>query len=347
MVHELMSQHARRRPEAPAVSGGSGRLTRLTYGELEARSNRLAHHLRRLGVGPEVQVAVCMERTPERVVGIVAALKSGGAYVSLDPAYPKERLAWLLEDAAAPVLLTQASLAGQLPETQALVLRLDEDWDSIAGDEGTPPQSGVVPENLAYVVYTSGSTGRPKGVEIPHAGLMNLVRWHQRLYGVEPDDRGTQVASPAFDASIWELWPYLAGGASLYIPDEETRLSPAGMVRWWDEVGITLAYLPTPLAEGVLGEAVPESVRVRALIIGGDRLHRRPRPEVGFRLMNHYGPAEYSVTSTVVEVAPGGEGEALLPTIGRAVDNTWRWGCPASCTWRAWGWRAGTRAGRT
>jgi amino acid adenylation domain-containing protein len=319
LVHELMSRHARRRPHALAVSGAGGQLT---YGELESRSNRLAHHLLCLAVGPEVRVAVCMERTPDRVVGIAAVLKAGGAYVSLDPGYPKERLAWLLEDAAVPVLLTQASLAERLPETRALVLRLDADWASVAGEEGAPPQSGAMPQNLAYVVYTSGSTGRPKGVEIPHEGLMNLVRWHQRLYGVEPADHGTQVASPAFDASIWELWPYLAGGASLYIPDEETRLSPSRMVRWWDEVGITLAYLPTPLAEGVLGEAVPESAQVRALIIGGDRLHRRPRSDVRFRLMNHYGPAEYSVTCTVVEVAPGGEGEALLPTIGRAVDNT-------------------------
>ncbi|HVR95695.1 MAG TPA: non-ribosomal peptide synthase/polyketide synthase, partial [Thermoanaerobaculia bacterium] len=318
-VHELMSRHARLRPQALAVSGAGWRLS---YGELEARSNRLAHHLHRLGVGMETRVAVCMERTPERVIGIAAVLKAGGAYVSLDPAYPKERLAWLLEDAGAPVLLTQGALLDRLPETTAAVLRLDDDWNSVAGREDRAPAGGVLPENLAYVVYTSGSTGRPKGVEVPHAGLMNLVRWHQRLYEVEPGDRGTQVASPAFDASIWEMWPYLAAGASLHIPDEETRLSPSGMVRWWDEQGITLAYLPTPLAEGVLAEPVPESAPVRALIIGGDRLHRRPRPDVRFRLMNHYGPAEYSVTSTVVEVAPGSEAEGLLPTIGRAVDNT-------------------------
>ena len=167
--------------------------------------------------------------------------------------------------------------------------------------EDRAPETGVVPENLSYVVYTSGSTGKPKGVEIPHAGLMNLVRWHCDLYQVKPEDRGTQIASPAFDASIWELWPYLAAGASLHIPDEETRLSPSGMIRWWSEEGITLAYLMTPLAAGVLEEKIPPELdlRVRALIIGGDRLNRGPDPEVGFRLMNHYGPAEYTVTSTV------------------------------------------------
>ncbi|HEV7517010.1 MAG TPA: amino acid adenylation domain-containing protein, partial [Thermoanaerobaculia bacterium] len=320
LVHELFSAHARRHPEATAISSPLGRLS---YGEVEAQSNRLAHHLRELGVGPEVLVAVCTERTLERVVGIVAALKAGGAYVSLDPTYPEERLAFLLADAGAPVLLTERRFAPALAALPAQVICLDGDWDGIAGDAGAPPASGVGPENLAYVVYTSGSTGRPKGVEIPHQGLMNLVRWHQDLYQVVPADRGTQIASPAFDASIWELWPYLAAGASVHVPDEETRLSSPGMLRWWSEQGITLAYLMTPLAEGVLEEEVPAGLplSVRALIIGGDRLHRGPSPEMGLRLMNHYGPAEYTVTSTVIEVPKQGE-LPRLPSIGRAVDNT-------------------------
>jgi amino acid adenylation domain-containing protein len=320
MVHELFAGHARQRPWATAVASPTDRLT---YGEVEARANRLAHHLRSLGVGPEALVAMCTDRTLERVVGIVAVLKAGGAYVSLDPTYPRERLAFLLADAKAPVLLTERRFVELLPETGAAVICLDTDWDQIQGDASQAPASGVTPDNLAYVVYTSGSTGTPKGVEIPHAGLMNLVRWHQDLYSVAPDDRGTQIASPAFDASIWELWPYLAGGAGVHIPDEETRLSSPGMVRWWSETGITLAYLMTPLAEGVLEVDIPRDLdlQVRALIIGGDRLHRGPDPRVGFRLMNHYGPAEYTVTSTVVQVPPQGEGGGI-PTIGRPIDNT-------------------------
>ncbi|HVR96679.1 MAG TPA: amino acid adenylation domain-containing protein [Thermoanaerobaculia bacterium] len=320
MVHELFALHARRDPQAVAMADAAGRI--LTYGELEERSNRLARHLRSLGVGPDVLVAVCTERTLLRPVGILGAVKAGGAYVTLDPTYPPERLAFLLEDSRVPVLLTEERFAGALPETAARVICLEDDW---AHDGSAAPESGVTPDNLAYVVYTSGSTGKPKGVQIPHAGLMNLVRWHQDLYGVKPGDRGTQIASPAFDASIWELWPYLAGGASLHIPDEETRLSSAGMIRWWAAEGITLAYLMTPLAEGVLAEEIPAGLdlRVRALIIGGDRLHRRPRPEAGFRLMNHYGPAEYTVTSTVVEVPKEGEGGVPgVPSIGRPVDNT-------------------------
>ncbi|HYG61349.1 MAG TPA: amino acid adenylation domain-containing protein, partial [Thermoanaerobaculia bacterium] len=322
LVHELFAAHAQRRPGAAALTWSGGCLT---YGELDRRAGRLARHLRSLGVGPEVLVALCTERTsPERVVGIVAVLKAGGAYVSLDPAYPQERLAFLLADSRAPVVLTQERLAGLLPASPAAVIHLDGDPGAFGPEaEDALPDSGVAPDNLAYVVYTSGSTGRPKGVEIPHSGLMNLVRWHQTLYRVGPEDRGTQVASPAFDASIWELWPYLAAGASLHIPDDETRLSSSGMLRWWTQEGITLAYLMTPLAEGVLEEEIPPSLDlvVRALIIGGDRLRRGPRPEAGFRLMNHYGPAEYTVTSTVVEVPPEGERRGI-PTIGRPIDNT-------------------------
>ena len=320
MVHELFSQYARQQPQAPAVVSRHGRLT---YGEVEARSNRLAHHLRSLGVGPEVLVAMCTDRTLDRVVGVVGVLKAGGAYVSLDPTYPRERLAFLLEDARAPVLLTEARFLDLFADSGATVFCLDSDWRSVGGVDEYPPNSGVGPDNVSYVVYTSGSTGKPKGVEIPHAGLMNLVRWHQGLYDVRPEDHGTQVASPAFDASIWELWPYLAAGACLHIPDDETRLSSQAMIRWWSEEGITLAYLMTPLAVGVLEEKIPPTLdlKVRALIIGGDRLNRGPDPEVGFRLMNHYGPAEYSVTSTVVAVPPQQEGKGL-PTIGRPIDNT-------------------------
>src|SRR4029079_11462014 len=128
-------------------------------------------------------------------------------------------------------LLTERRFADLLPESTATRICLDADWSSIAGAEDHPPPGGATPECLAYVVYTSGSTGKPKGVEIPHAGLMNLVRWHQHLYDVRPGDRGTQSASPAVDASIWELWPYLTAGPSLFIPDEETRLSSPGMIR--------------------------------------------------------------------------------------------------------------------
>ncbi len=313
-VHELFARHARRRPEALAVSLG-GR--RLSYGELEARSNRLAHHLRSLGVGPDVVVGVCAERTLERVVGIVAVLKAGGAYASFDPAYPRERLAVAMEDAQVPVLLTESGLLDRVPASSAVVIRLDLDLVSLEGDESNPPAVEIAPDHLAYVIFTSGSTGRPKGVAVPHRGLSNLARWHHETYGTKPEDVGTQVSSPAFDVSVWDLWMPLAAGAAQSIPDEETRLSSSRMVEWWRREGITLAFLPTPLAEGVLAEEIPADLPMRYLAVAGDRLHRSARPGTPFALSNFYGPAEYSVATTMAIVPAGGP-----VTIGRPLANT-------------------------
>ncbi|HVG06916.1 MAG TPA: amino acid adenylation domain-containing protein [Thermoanaerobaculia bacterium] len=314
LVHEQVEKQARHRPEAVAVAAGQ---RQMTYGELVARAHRLAHHLRSLGVAPETRVAVLMEHTPERVVGILAVLEAGGAYVSLDPAHPRERLAFQIADAAVPVVLTQGNLAARLPAVQAEVLILDGDWSGIHGREDAAPSVRIEPGNLAYVVYTSGSTGTPKGVEIPHAGLANLVAWHREEYTVTAADRATLVANPAFDASVWEVWPYLTAGASLHILEEEVRLAPAALSRRWAETGITLSFLPTPLAEAVLEEELPAGMALRALIVGGDRLRRGQVPGAGFRLMNHYGPSESSVVSTMGPVEEEG-----IPAIGRPIANT-------------------------
>ncbi len=333
LVHEAVAAQARRRPEALAVAAGAGG-ERLTYGELEAGANRLAHRLRALGVGPESRVAILMERTPARVVAVLAVLKAGGAYVSLDPANPAQRLAFQIADSGSGVVLTQADLAARLPATAAVALRAD-DWRGHRGAESPPDDLDDLndldvrldPENLAYVVYTSGSTGTPKGVEIRHAGLWNLVAWHRELYSVTAADRATMIANPAFDASVWEIWPYLTAGASLHIPEEAVRLSPERLARWWAAEGITLSFLPTPLAEAVLAEIVdiadtaedlPAGLVLRALITGGDRLHRGPVAAAPFALMNHYGPSEASVVTTVDRVPAG---ETGLPAIGRPIAN--------------------------
>ncbi|HEV7783774.1 MAG TPA: amino acid adenylation domain-containing protein, partial [Thermoanaerobaculia bacterium] len=316
-VHEQVAAAARRHPEALAVAGDG---ERLTYGELETQANRLAHRLRSLGVRPESRVAVLMERTPARAVAVLAVLKAGGAYVSLDPANPAERLAFQIADSGSAVVLTQPDLADRLPATGAVILSV-QDWSGGENERQVPPDIRLDPGNLAYVVYTSGSTGTPKGVEIPHAGLWNLVAWHRELYSVTAADRATVIANPAFDASVWEIWPYLTAGASLHIPDEAVRLSAEGLARWWATEGITLSFLPTPLAEAVMAEIsqeMPERLALRALITGGDRLHRGLLPGASFRLMNHYGPSEASVVSTVERVT---EAEAGLPAIGRPIAN--------------------------
>src|SRR4051812_34219357 len=168
-------------------------------------------------------------------------------------------------------MLTQRSFSSALPVSKAAILRLDdeEDW-LISSSPGRSAASS--PEQLAYVIYTSGSTGRPKGVPITHANLFNLICWHQQAYGVTPADRATQIAGPAFDASVWEVWPYLTAGASLHIPDESTRLDAGRLVRWLAEQQISLTFLPTPLAESVLREDWPQTTPLRVLLTGGDRL---------------------------------------------------------------------------
>ena len=316
-IHQLFEAQVERTPEAIAVVFED---QQLTYSELNARANQLAHYLRKQGVGPEVLVGIYMERSLEMVVGLLGILKAGGAYVPLDLTYPKERLAFMLEDTQVPVLLTQERLVSGLPQHGATVVCLDADWEVIAQESEESLVSGATAENLAYVIYTSGSTGRPKGVEIQHAGLVNLATWHQRVYSVRPVDRATQVASPAFDATVWELWPYLTAGASIHIPDEETCASESKLLEWLAGESITLCFLPTPLAETVLEEHWPIGLVLRALLTGGDKLHRRPQKTLPFCLMNHYGPTENTVVTTCAPVTTGTE--TTSPPIGRPIANT-------------------------
>jgi amino acid adenylation domain-containing protein len=300
-VHEAFERRAARNPDSPAVCF---RGQCLTYGALNAWANRLAQTLRARGVGPGVSVAVLIERSPELVVALLAVLKAGGSYVPLDPAYPRRRLDYIAADSGSTLCLTRETVleaAAVGPEPDML--------------------SGVSSEHLAYIIYTSGSTGVPKGVEVCHRSIMNLVSWHQRTYSVTAADIATQLASPAFDACGWELWPYLLAGACVSIPDDETRGSPPGLVRWMADEGVTVAFLPTPLAESVLEGPWPPHLRLRALLTGGDRLRGAPRNPLPFRLFNHYGPTEFTVVSTSAEIDHN-PGPGPPPAIGRPIDNT-------------------------
>ena len=178
-------------PRAPALVFDE---QQITYRELNSKANQLAHHLRGLGVGPETIVAVCMERSIEMVVGLLGILKAGAAFLPLDPTYPKERLAFMLSDAKAAVVLTQASLKATLPAFEGALVFLDTDWPGIAQHNKQNPTTSVDSQNLAYVIYTSGSTGEPKGVLVQHRSVVNLSKWHQSAYGIGPNDRATQVA---------------------------------------------------------------------------------------------------------------------------------------------------------
>ncbi|MBV9789261.1 MAG: amino acid adenylation domain-containing protein, partial [Chloroflexi bacterium] len=313
----LIEAQVERTPDAVAVELED---VRLSYGELDRRANQLANHLRQLGVGPDVCVGVCVARSPELVVGLLGVLKAGGAYIPLDPEYPSERLHYMLEQSQASVLLTQHSLVHQLPGA-AHVICLDVEWETIAQQPATLPAISLTPEHLAYVVYTSGSTGQPKGVAIPHRGLLNLVEWHRERYAITAADRATHLAGLGFDAAVWELWPYLASGASIHLVDEELRVDPKRLVAWLAEQRITICFMPTPLAEAALSEQWPQASPLRYLLTGGDALRRYPPRNLPFTLVNHYGPTENTVVTTCIEVAPD-DASASPPPIGRPIANT-------------------------
>lgn len=317
-AHELVAQQAKRTPEAIAVVFQENYLS---YAELNRQANQLAHHLQARGVGPDVPVGICMERSPELVIGLLGILKAGGAYVPLDPAYPQERLIFMLEDAHIQVVVLQEKLLDRFCAPNASIICVERDRQFIAQQSQEAPCSNVGGANLAYILYTSGSTGQPKGVEIVHANLLNLIYWHQDAFSVTSEDRATQFSSPAFDATGWELWPYLSRGASISFPDEETRITSTLLRDWLVYSGITVSFLPTPVAESVIGLEWPPETSLRFLLTGADTLHHYPPSNLPFVFINNYGPTETTVVATSGRIDPTEYVEAL-PSIGRPIANT-------------------------
>lgn len=317
-VHHLFEAQAARTPAALAVVD---QRRHLSYRDLNTQAGALARQLLTLGVGPDVCVGVCLPRSVDLVVAALAVLKAGGAYVPLDPDCPMERLAYMLEDTQAPVLITLRKLAPVFSVSATRVLFMDGSPAATQSDPAIPAPAVPVPDHLAYVIYTSGSTGQPKGVAIQHRSVANLVAWHQRTYQLTPADRTTLLASPSFDASVWEMWPYLASGASIHIPPEEIRLDPGQLVPWLANRQITLCFVPTPMAEAVMDEAWPEDIALRAILTGGDRLRRWPGERLPCMLVNHYGPTENTVVATWMPVPPEAVG-AAVPLIGAPIANT-------------------------
>lgn len=317
-IHQLFEEQVQRVPDAVAVVFEG---EQLTYRELNARANQLAHYLRLLGVRPEVLIGICVERSFDMIVGILGILKAGGAYVPIDPTYPSDRIAYMLDDSQLPVLLTQEKLVASLPEHQAQVICLDSDWEEISTESDLSPITSVTPENLAYIIYTSGSTGKPKGVLIPHSGLLNLVFWHQRTFEVTSSDRTTQLAGTAFDASVWEMWPYLASGASIYLVKPEFLLCPEELRDWLLSQEITITFVPTPIAEKLLSLQWPSNGALRIMLTGGDKLHQYPSASIPFKIVNNYGPTENTVVTTSGLVTCDRTNNTL-PQIGRPINNT-------------------------
>jgi len=296
----------------------------VSYGELDSRTNQIAHYLSTLGVRPKAPnniVALCLDRSVNAVVFALGILKAGAAYLPLDPAYPTERLAFMLNDARPRVLITRQSIAASLPEGSWHTIAIDRDRTDIFSQRTDPFIRDINGADLAYVIYTSGSTGQPKGVEITHQNLMNLVQWHQDAFQITAKDRASLLAGVGFDAAVWETWPYLTAGSTLHLPDEATRLSPELLRDWLVAEEITASFLPTALAERVLTLDWPVNTALRYLLTGAESLRRFPSSNLPFQLVNNYGPTECTVVATSGLVSP----EACvnkLPTIGRPIANT-------------------------
>jgi amino acid adenylation domain-containing protein len=318
-IHQLFESQVERTPDAVAVVFEN---QQLTYRELNQQANQLAHYLQTLGVRPEVLVGICVERSLEMVVGLLGILKAGGAYVPLDPHYPQERLSYMLEDAQVSVILTQQHLLEKLQQHQTQLVYLDTDWRLISQLNQDHPLTAIQTTNLAYVIYTSGSTGQPKGVMVAHQGLLNLVFWHQQTFKITSLDKATQLAGTGFDAAVWELWPYLTAGASIYLVKPELLTSPINLRDWLISQKITMSFVPTPVAQELLSlEWATESIALRYILTGGDKLHQYPSVSIPFQVVNNYGPTENTVVTTSGLVVAQ-EQNQISPTIGQPIANT-------------------------
>jgi amino acid adenylation domain-containing protein len=320
LISDMVSSRAAATPDAVAVTLGRHVLS---YRQLDERASALADVLRALGVGAEVVVGLCAPRGPEMVVGALAILKAGGAYLPLDPAYPRARLSFMLTDGRVPVVLVGHSVTDQVPSGSYERVILDDGGQVVDGPSSSfrGEQVPASAKSLAYVIYTSGSTGQPKGVEVTHESLLNLVHWHQHTFKVTAADRASQVASVGFDAAVWEIWPYLAAGASLHMADDKTVSNPELLRDWIVAQRITIGFIPTPMAEHLLALPWPSGTVLRTMLVGGDILHRYPPAGLPFLLVNNYGPTECTVVTTSGPVYSNNS-HNQLPSIGSPVANT-------------------------
>jgi amino acid adenylation domain-containing protein len=318
-LHELFARQAARTPGAVAVQYGD---ELLTYAELDAQANQLAHHLQGLGVGPEVLVGICVERSARMVVGLLGILKAGGGYVPIDPAYPADRQAFMLESSEAPVILTEDRLRASLPDSDARIVGIDGEWDAISRHPIEAPASSGAhnPDQLAYVIYTSGSTGQPKGVQIQHRSLVNFLLTMQDTPGLGADDVLVAVTTLSFDIAGLELYLPLITGARVVIAPAATASEPRALAELLSRSSSTIMQA-TPTTWRMLvdsGWTPPAGMKA---LCGGEALPvalADSLVELGLELWNMYGPTETTIWSTCAHVET--RGKSL--TIGRPIANT-------------------------
>jgi amino acid adenylation domain-containing protein len=328
-IHRLIEAQAARTPKAAAVVGKG---QTLTYEELDARSNQLARYLVQLGVRRGMLVGVCMERSPTAITALLGILKAGAAYVALDPAYPRDRLAFMVADTAAPVLLTSSDVRAQLPETAAEVICLDTDWPNIAGEPAAPRADDCTGDDTAYVVYTSGSTGKPKGVVVTHASLVNAyLGWEEAYQLRQPNQAHLQMASMSFDVFTGDLVRALCSGAKLVLCPMEVFLDPKQLYELMRREKVTCAEFVPAVLRGLMQylERTDQSLDFMRLVIAGSdtwyvgeyrEIRRRCGP--GVRVINSYGVAEATIDSTFFEGSVEDLSDANVVPIGRPFPNT-------------------------
>lgn len=296
LIHELFEEQVRRTPAATAIVCDE---ESLTYAQLNRRANRLARHLRARGVAPDRLVGICIERSLDMVVGLLAILKAGGAYLPLDPSYPVERLQYILRDSAPVALLTRQSHSGVFHQCECQVIALEDVADEINRNSQSNPSAleiGLQSKHLSYVIYTSGSTGTPKGVAIEHRNVINLIEWHCATFALRQGDRCSCLAAVGFDAAAWEIWPALTRGATLVLASPASSVDVDALLNWWVLQPLDISFLPTPMAELMLSRNARNST-LRTLLVGGDSLRSRPASE-SFEVINNYGPTEATVLAT-------------------------------------------------
>jgi len=316
-LHELFEVWAERTPNAVAVVYNG---QRLTYSALNRRANQLAHYLRALGVGPEVGVGLCMERSLELVVGLMGILKAGGAYIFLDPTHPKERLSFVLSDTQVPVLVTQQKTITDFPELASRLVCLDTDWEHIAQQSEENPVSGAIPENLAYVMYTSGSTGKPKGVMIEQRQVLALLYGFEHVAAGGEGCIGTAVCPFSFDVSVWECFSMLCFGGTLHIIVPEILADAQQFVRYLVDYRVTSAYIPPALLSEVASHLEqPYAQRVLNRILVGTEpikqglLQRFRNLSEHMRIVNGYGPTETTICAMLFSFYAATEPERRTP----------------------------------
>ncbi len=323
-IHTMFEAQVERTPDAVAVVFEN---KQLTYRQLNQRANQLAHHLRDLGVGPELLVGICLERSLSMVVGLLGILKAGGAYVPIDPAYPKERLAFILSDTQASVMLTQEQLLESLPAHGAQVVCLDSDWEVIAQNSLENPVCGATASNLVYAIYTSGSTGQPKGVMISHRGICNQLCWRQATFPLTEVDRVLQTISFSFDPSVWQIfWP-LSFGAQLFMARPGGHKDSTYLVNLIGTQQITVIALVPSMLRLLLEEKGLDACKsLRHVTCGGEALPVElienffARLNLDNVLHNAYGPTEASIDATFWTCKRGTD--HLFAPIGRPIANT-------------------------